>query len=229
MLIFNHWQSRIAILTALGMTSTAVVPIMLSAPAIAGSQPAVVGQLAQSRRRSSALVVPAGTTIPVRYQKAEKIVVTPDETTSVTLIVASNIRSERGNVVIPAGSQIKGELRPASEGTRFVAEEVIFANSKQSLPIEATSSVVTRTETVTKGSNPDFLRGAAIGAGASAVLSDIFGDIDLGEVLVGAGIGAAAEALLNRGRRDVEVVVVYPERDLDLRLQEDFVRSRTSS
>jgi hypothetical protein len=35
-----------------------------------------------------------GTTIPVRYSKAEKIVVSPKETMAVTLTVASNILIE---------------------------------------------------------------------------------------------------------------------------------------
>ncbi len=63
--------------------------------------------------------------------------------------------------------------------------------------------------------------GAAIGAAAAAVVADIFGGIDLGEVLGGAGIGAIAGLLL-RGRNEVEVVVVNPDTDLDLTLQSDL-------
>lgn len=223
MLVSNCWQSRLALIAVLGIASTAVVPLV-STPATAVLSATSSQLLAQSSRN----VVEAGTTIPIRYEKAERIVVTPEENTSVTLTVASNVRSEGGNVIIPAGSQIEGELRPASgDGTQFVAKEVTLANSKQSFPIDATSEVVTRTETITKGSNPDFLRGAVVGAGAAAIISEIFGGIDIEEVLGGAAVGVAAEALLNRGRRDVEVVVVYPERDLDLTLQEDFARYRT--
>lgn len=224
MLISTRWQSKAALLLALGMTSTAVVPILASTPAMANSQSYQIGQLSQ---RSSSSVVPAGTRIAVRYSKAEKIIVTPEETTDVSLTVAENVRSARGRVALPAGSEIRGELRPASGGTRFVAEEVILRNSDRRLPIEATSEVVTDTETITEKSNPDLLKGAVIGAAAGAVLTEIFGDIDLGAVLGGAAAGVLGEVLL-RGRKEkeVEVVVVRPEEDLDLTLEEDFVPYR---
>jgi len=221
MLIYNRWQSKTALLMALGMTSTAVVPLVISAPAVADSPPYhVVGQFSQSSR----VILPAGSRIPVRYDEAERIIVTPRETASVTLTVAENIRY-RGTTVIPAGSRIEGELRPASGGTQFFAKELIYRNGRR-LPINARSQVITDTETIAKGSNPNILRGAAIGAAAAAVLSEIFGSINLGTVLTGAGVGALGELLLNRGRREVEVVVVDADTDLNLTLQKDLVRSR---
>lgn len=81
MLLSTRWQSRTALLMALGMTSVAVVPILISAPAMAGKEPYVVGQ---RFAQSSQVIIPAGTTIPVRYDKAKRIIVTPDETTPVT-------------------------------------------------------------------------------------------------------------------------------------------------
>jgi len=220
MLISNSWQSKAALLMALGMTSTAAVPLLISAPAVADSPPYVVGQFSQSSR----VLLPAGSRIPVRYDEAERIIVTPRETASVTLTVAENIRY-RGTTVIPAGSRIEGELRPASGGTQFFAKELIYRNGRR-LPINARSQVITDTERITKGSDRNILRGAAIGAAAAAVLSEIFGSINLGTVLTGAGVGVLGELLLNRGRREVEVVVVDADTDLNLTLQKDLVRSR---
>lgn len=217
MLISNRWQSKIALLMAVGMTSVASVPILTSAPAIAG-EPYVIGQSSRSR-----VIAPAGTIIPVRYDKAERIIVATNETLSLTLTVAEDIRSSSD--LIPAGSQIKGKLQPVKGGTRFFAQELILRNRSQRLPINATSEVITTTETISERTNPNILRGAAIGAAAGAVLTEIFGDIDLGGVLAGAGVGAAAEVLL-RGRKEkeVEVFVVDPGRDLDLTLKNDLVR-----
>ncbi len=62
MLISKRWQSKTALLIALGMTSTAAVPILFSSPAMAGKQPYIVGQLFS---QSSRVIVAAGTTIPV--------------------------------------------------------------------------------------------------------------------------------------------------------------------
>lgn len=219
---YSRWQSRTALLIALGITSTAAVPIVISAPAIASKEPYVVGQRLP---RSSRLTVPVGTVIPVRYDQAERIIVTPEETSPVTLTVAEDILSDDGIVVIPAGSQIEGELQPAEGGTQFVSEDLILANTEQRLPINATSAVITETETITEKSDPDILKGAAIGAAAGAVIGEIFGGIDLGEVLGGAGVGVLASVLL-RGEKEVEVVNVDPETDLNLTLQSDLVPSR---
>lgn len=222
MSIYSRWQSRTALLIALGITSTAAVPIVISAPAMASKDPYVVGQRLP---RSSRLLVPAGTTIPVRYDQAERIIVTPDETSPVTLTVAEDIRSNNGIIVIPAGSQIEGELQPTEGGTQFVSGDLILTNTEQRLPINATSTVITETETITEKSNPDILKGAAIGAAAGAVIGEIFGGIDLGEVLGGAGVGAIASVLL-RGEKEVEVVNIDPETDLNLTLQSDLLPSR---
>lgn len=221
MLISHHWQSRTALLMALAMTSAATAPILISAPAMAGFEPYVVGQLFP--QQSSQVAIPADTTIPIRYDKAERIIVTPDETAPVTLTVAADIRSRDGRLLIPAGSQVEGELRPAEGGTQFFAQQLILRNSNQRLPIDATSQVITETETLNKKSSPNILRGAAIGAAAAAVVSEIFGDIDLGEVLAGAGVGTLAELLLRGRRKEAEVSVIEPETDLDLTLQDELV------
>jgi hypothetical protein len=82
---------------------------------------------------------------------------------------------------------------------------------------------ITETETIEKGSDTSSIfKGAAIGAAAAAVLSEIFGDIDFVEVLAGGGVGAVAGLLLG-GRNEAEVVVINPDTDLDLTLQSDFV------
>jgi len=217
----------------LGVTSTGIAPLLLTSRAIASeptvskptiSQPIIVAQVFS---QPSPVNLRAGTAIPTRYDQAEKIVVTPTETSNVTLTVASDIRSVRGTVIIPTGSTIEGELRPAEGGTQFVAQTLVLPNGHR-YPISATSAVVTRTQTVTKNSNPDFLKGAVIGAAAAAVLSDIFGNINFIEVLAGAGLGALASVLL-RGREETQVVVVYPTSDLDLTLQSDFMLSSVSS
>jgi hypothetical protein len=167
-------------------------------------------------------VIPRGQTIPVAYEK-EKILVTKEETVPVTLTVAANIRDRRGNTWIPYGTQIKGTIEPVGEeegGSRFVAEELVFADGNTQL-LEATSEPVTRTETIKKGANAgDILKGAAIGGAAATVLSDIFGDIKLGKVLGGVGIGAVAGLLL--GGSKAELISIDPDSDLDLTLQSDL-------
>lgn len=61
MLISKSWQSKTALILALGMTSTAVIPMLVSTPALA-TQSDKNGLLLS---QSSTGVVQAGTTIPV--------------------------------------------------------------------------------------------------------------------------------------------------------------------
>ena len=125
-------------------------------------------------RTISPNTVPSGFIIPVEFDE-EKILVTPEETVPTTLFVAANVRDSRGNTLIPYGSEIDGQIEPSEDesGSLFVAREIFFPDGS-SQPLNAMSQVVTRTETVKKGANTgDILKGAAIGAGAAAVLSEI--------------------------------------------------------
>lgn len=169
-------------------------------------------------RRST--VLPSGTAIPTRYRgaqgDAERLVVMPDETAPVTLTVRQAV-SRDGAIVIPAGSTIAGTLEPNGEQrVQFVARELTLPNGTTQA-IDAQSGPVGRPETLRQGaSTRRILTGAAIGAGAATVLSEIFGRIDLWEVLAGAGAGAVGGVLT--GRRSVEVVVVEAT-DLELTLR----------
>lgn len=171
---------------------------------------------------SSRSILRAGTVIPTRYDK-EQIVVTPTETADLTLIVDTDIRSSGGSVLIPAGSQIKGSLRPTSDGTQFVADELILDNGER-FPIDARSDVITRRETISKRSDPRIFEGVAIGAVAASILGEIFGEVELWQVLGGAGVGALG-SLLIRNRQTVEVITIDPATDLDLQLEADFIRN----
>lgn len=212
------WRSRIAALMVLGFASTTALPLLLARSAMA-SQPLHVAQLFSN---PASVRVAAGQVIQVTYDEAEKIVVLPDETAPITLTVANDVYTTSGTLVIPQGSQIEGELRPSDSGTQFFAQTVILAGDRR-VPIDAVSQTITDTEVITEETDPDILQGAAIGAAAAAVLSEVFGSIDFIEVLAGAGLGALASVLLGGSKEEVEVVVVNPEADLDLTLQSDFV------
>jgi hypothetical protein len=214
---FNPWKSGAGALMALAITAGAIAPIVTSAPAFAQDQDQDQSPYNLNENRYQ-LRIPAGTRIPVRYEKAEKIVVTPKESTPVTLTVASDITNSDGTVLIPAGTKVIGKMEPAEGGTQFVASELEFKSGKRQR-IEATSRVITRTQQVNKTNSGNILKGAAAGGGAAALLSAIsgHGNIPLAAVLGGGAAGAVGGLLL--GRSSQEVVVVYPNRgDLNLRL-----------
>ena len=171
-----------------------------------------------SRVRSTT-IIPSGTQIPLEYDK-EKILLTKEETIPVTLTVAANIRDGDRNLLIPYGTEIEGQIEPDLDGSRFVAQELVFEDGTRE-SINGSSNTVTRTETVKRGRDTgDLLKGAAIGGAAATVLGEIFGDINIEEVLGGAALGALGGWLL--GRESVELVSIDPNRDLDIILESDL-------
>jgi hypothetical protein len=189
---------------------------------------------APNRVAVSPSVIPAGTTIPVSYDKADKILLSKTDVVPLTLIVNSNLRDRNGNVIIPAGSEVSGKLTPVGQGVQFIAEEVRI-NGNRSFPIDATSQVVTRTETIRKGaSTQDILLGTAAGAGAAALIAGVTGDnrIEVLDVLAGAAVGTLAGWGLPTagvlGGSSNQLYAVNPDRDLNLRLQSDLSLSRNN-
>jgi S-layer homology domain len=168
--------------------------------------------------------IPNGTMIPVTYT-AKKILLTKTETVPVTLTVASNIVTNNGVVLVRQGSQIKGEFRPVQGGTQFFAQQLILPNG-QTYNVSATSAVITKTETVSKGINlTNLLKNAALGTAASAI-SAITGDkaIATEELLIGAGGGILATLIPQfLGMNKIDLLVVEPETNVDLTLNSDLV------
>jgi len=206
----NSWQSKGAAFMALAIVS-ATTPILAPSPASAQLFP-----------QTNAVSIPRGTSIPVRYNKAEKIVVSPTETMPLNLTVATNIINRRGTVLVPAGSQIVGQIQPASGGSQFVATQLLTPDGRRQ-SISATSRVISTTQEVRRGTNVgSILKGAVVGSAAAAGISGITGDrtITAGEVLLGTGAGAVGGLLL--GRQKVDVIVIEPDSDLDLVLNSNL-------
>ncbi len=219
MLTLKKMQSSTALLLALGMTSAGFAPLTIAAKADATPAPYTLAQLFPSQRVAQRVRIPAGTVLPVTYDKANKIVIAPDEKLPVTLTVSRNIRSSSGTLLIPSGSRVEGELRPANGGTQFVANTLVMTNGDR-MSLDASSDVVTTKETINKGTNlGGILTGAAIGSGAATIISGVTGNkkITLGKVLIGTGAGALGGWLL-AGKKKAEVVVINPNTDLNLTL-----------
>jgi hypothetical protein len=219
MFSLNRWQSSTAAIMALAMTAATATPFMVVAPASAQYNSLQAQRLVDFR-------IPSGTVIPVAYEK-DKIVVAPNETAEVTLTVADDIVTRDGRtVIIPQGSEIIGELRPAGSGSQFVAREIRMSSGR-SQSINATSRIITRTEDVRRGNSrlTSTVVGAALGSGAAAAIAGLTGNrrISPWEVLAGSGVGAAGGYLLGGSRSTNRVVVIDPDNDLDLTLRSDLI------
>jgi hypothetical protein len=172
--------------------------------------------------------IPSGTSIPVEYAK-DKILLGPNDKSPLTLTVADNITDSNGKVLVPEGSKISGELRSTSNGVRFVAQELSILNGTR-IPLNATSQLITKKESVSRGINVgNLIKNTALGAAAAAAIAGVTGDraIATEEVLGGAGIGSLVGVFL--GRDKVDLYAVNPDTDLDLQLDADLVVNAGSS
>ncbi len=196
--------------------------LVRSGQANAIASPYIVGQTTPTPPVQTQVRIPAGNTIAVQYAK-DKILLGPDEKVPLVLNVSQNIADSQGTILIPAGTQVVGELRTVSGGAQFFASELVFANGQRKA-INATSKVVTTTEKVDKGvSIGGLLQNAALGAAAAAAISAVTGDraIATEEVLGGAGVGALIGLFL--GRNSVTLASVNPNTDLAVTLNSDLL------
>ncbi len=218
---WHVWKSGTAAFLAIAMTTGAIVPIFTPTPANA--------QLLNQFPRETA--IPRGVTLPVEFEK-DKIIVTPEETLPLTLKIASDI-IEQGTrrILIPKGTEVVGELRPATrngkEGSQFIAQELVYRDGTRQF-IDANSPIITKTTKIKKGASTDkVLQDAAIGAGAATLISLITGNrkIEILEPLGGAAAGALASVLLRK--KSKEVILIEPQSgDIDITLNSNLVVNR---
>lgn len=217
---FNYGKSGMATAIALLMGITAVAPIYPLKPAAAQLFPPETNP----RPISNDVVIPSGTQIPLRHKDADKILVTNEESLDVTLQTAANIKDRYGNILVPAGSEVIGQVQPADGGAQFVAREIAINN--QRYPLYASSRIVTRTETINEGASvEEILGGTLAGSAAATIIAGTTGDrrIDALEVLAGAAVGTLAGWGLPEagviGGGETEVISIDPNRDLTITLQ----------
>ncbi len=171
---------------------------------------------------SQIVIIPEGTVLPIKYDKAEKIMVTKDETAPLTLTISQNVITDKGDLVIPAGSRVVGKIEPAQGGSRFVAQKLITTSGKE-YNINAASEVITKTETIKKGtSTKGIIKNTALGAGAAAAVAAVTGDraVATEEVLGGAAIGAITGIFFNK--KSVDLIVIDPDTDLQMTIAKSF-------
>ncbi|MEH2025910.1 S-layer homology domain-containing protein [Nostoc sp.] len=199
--------------------------LVSSNQASAINSPYVVAAVGSTTPTPVSVTIPQGTAIAVKYDKAEKILVTKDETAPLTLTVSQNVVAQDGSVVIPAGTQVIGQLKPATGGSQFIAEKLVLP-SGQEYQLNATSEVITKTETVKKGTSiSSIIKNTVLGAGAATAVSAVTGDraIATEEVLGGAGIGALVGLFL--GKSSVDLIAIDPNTDLQMTINQNLLVS----
>lgn len=159
-------------------------------------------------------VLESGTQIETDYSGRDRIVLRRNEVLPLTLRVAEDVEDDDGRVLIRSGSRIEGELRPSDGGVRFYARRLILRNGG-SYRINAQSNVIRNY----RDFDDQDLDDTVVSRAARILVGSVLGSRgDLGDIL--------GDVLEGRTRRDSrlrsDLVVVYPDRDLDLRLRSDL-------
>jgi hypothetical protein len=156
-----------------------------------------------------------GSIIPVASPSVNgEQVYNPDTIYPISLAVARDIYSSDGTqLVIPAGSEIRGELRPVEGGLKFYGNNLL--TNGQSIPIQVSSDTIHDTKDPRQTSGEAIAGDAAIGAAGGALLGAVTGGgVSVGEVLGGAAAGAGIGNVTAP-----RVVVLSPDRSIDLILE----------
>jgi hypothetical protein len=169
----------------------------------------------RNQNRSSNARLAEGTYIPTYPERSgRRIVLRRSERYPLTLVVSQDVgSSRRGRAILPRDSRIEGELVPTGRGYRFEANRVRLPNGQQ-----ATLLAVSNTIRQNDFNYRDNRRDIDLSSGAGSILGAIFGRSNSSD---DRSRGDIYDRYPNE-RRDL--VVIYPDRSLELRLTRDFVR-----
>ncbi|ASC71727.1 uncharacterized protein XM38_026810 [Halomicronema hongdechloris C2206] len=124
-------------------------------------------------------------------------------------------------ITLPAGSVIRGQFEPIEGGLQYVATSVEVRDGQRpareghrTYSLTALSDPLHDVKDPRETNTGAILTDAAIGAAGGAALGEIFGDIDLLEVLGGAAAGAAVGNVTAQ-----RVVVIEPGQVIPLHTQ----------
>lgn len=182
------------------------------------------------KREQIAIRIPAGTILPVKYDVANKILVSPNEPGPIplTLTLAKNLSSFNANSLIPPGSQIIGELVTIQDEqtAQFVAKQIVLADG-QRIEISASSRIIDRTSEISKNQRVDrIIKNSAMGTAAAAAFAAMSGNplVTSQQVQLNSGFGSSAELIgAFRNQEKATIITIFPNRDFTLTLNSDLV------
>ncbi|MGF1601246.1 MAG: hypothetical protein ACFCU8_04370 [Thermosynechococcaceae cyanobacterium] len=156
-----------------------------------------------------------GTTIETKAASRDRIVLEKNETLPLTLYVDQDLRDDYNRyIVIPRESRIEGRLRPKNGGVYFVADHLVLRNGRR-YSLKAESNIIYPDRQTGRSSAGN----SRVTDAARAILSSVLGGSNsrIGDVF-----GRSDEDIFRSSRRSRDVVVIYPNQDLDLRLTSDL-------
>lgn len=228
--MFNYSviTSKKALFIALTVSFGAAISLVLPSPNLAQTNTNLEQE--ETPQQQIAVRIPAGTQLPVRYDVARKILVSPNEPGPIplTLSLARNVSSFNANSLIPAGSQIIGELVTIQDQqtAQFVAKQLVLSDG-QRIEISASSRLIDRTSEISRNQRVDrMIKNSALGTAAAAAFAAMSGNpiVASQQVLLNSGFGSSTELIgAFRNQEKATIITIFPNSDFTLTLNSDLV------
>ncbi len=149
--------------------------------------------------------------LSLRHSQGQALTLTPGESRQEVLLLAQPLRNRRGQVVLPADTQVLGRFEFTQMGPQFVVEGLFQGQGSQ--PLAGQSGILSGSPQVESG---QLLRNSGLGAAAVTVLTGFTGIGLLG----GAVLGAATTYVTAP-----QPIVIQPNQVIEVRLVEPFVQA----
>jgi hypothetical protein len=153
----------------------------------------------------------AGAAVPVAAPANSTQYLDPGKDANATLVTSQDVVDNRGSVALPKGSEVRGRFSPVPGGLKFFADGVVINGQYTSL--RASSDMIPDEKDPREYEGGAIAGDAAIGAAGGALLGAVTGGVSLGGLL-----GGAAAGVIVGNVTAPRVVVVRPDRSLNLKL-----------
>jgi hypothetical protein len=179
---------------------------------VGGNISSTIGVTALDNITTGGLIVPAGTTLNLRYASSQPLQLRPGQTQQELLLLQTPIRDNTGRILAPSGSSVLGQFETTPNGSRFITQAISLQG--RSVPLSAASDVFSGQRQL---SADRMLKNSGIGAVAGAILGGLSG----GGLLGGAAAGAAITYAVAPKQTSIQ-----PGQTLDIRLLQDLTTTR---
>jgi hypothetical protein len=175
-------------------------------------EPDVNAPQANNRRFSVGVArLEQGAAVPVAAPSNSTQYLDPGRDANASLVISQDVMDNRGGIVLPKGSEVRGRFAPVNGGLKFLADGVLINGQYTSL--RASSDVIPDEKDPREYEGGAIAGDAGIGAASGALLGALTGGVSLGGVL-----GGAAAGVIVGNVTAPRVVVVRPDRSVNLRL-----------
>ncbi len=188
-------------------------PLVLGLSAVSLTALPLPSVMAQQQFELGASQLQQGTVLPVTGRSSEEpAYFAPDGVHSYTVVVSQNIFDLNGQLVLPSGSLVYGQLQPTAGGLEFVSNSLEV--NGRTFPLQATSGLINDEKDPREYRGENIAGDAAIGATAGAVLGVLTGGLSTLGVMGGAAAGIGVGNVTAP-----QVVVLRPGQNFNLTLQ----------